>query len=614
MKKGLVFVFMGLLLCASWAFATDINDVVSLNKGNPPRPIERTGTCVVTSVDDTANTVSVWGATTWFVGDAHAIYMDPALDHDGDCSAPFYPFHVTSLDFLYAELTGDVANVGAVVTYEIQLACPKDLSSGSVSGDECHGPGAAFATYALVHTVTEADVADGGSFININLPTDVCVDRGFFVIARFIGWTGTGQAPQIVWHAQAAASLAPTERCDNWLWLGTALAADCWLLAGYEIGYGGGTPPPGFTANFPGSAFIFVNGDAGVACSPIASVCGALPNLYPGDDASDPINVNTSPWVADIDLCAYTSDYNYYLDAGAAPVTTRRWGSRVEDVVLDLNYSQNPAEACFAVVITPQCPPRRFFALRTWISDSFGPLYWGAPQYPGAGAAQTYNFTAGGLGCQFPDRYLLYIDGRGGCCCPLHITVSGDQPLPVELVGLTATAGNGTVRIDWTTRAESNILEYSLMRGSEEVARISGMGDSPTGHHYSYVDNSVVNGETYTYSLSALTMDGATIVFRATANATPTSSPVVTEYNLAQNYPNPFNPTTSITYSVKEAGAVTLKVFSVDGREVATLVNENQDANVYTVNFDGKGLASGVYMYTLEVNGFSATHKMVLMK
>jgi hypothetical protein len=620
MKKVIGLVALGLLLCASFATAVEVNDWTDVaGKGVPPRPADRTGSCTVTSVDDTANTVSVWGATTWFLGDAHAIYIDPATDQDaaGGCSAPFYPFRVTSVDFLFVELTDDTNQVGRTVTYEIQFVCPQDLAVGSVSGDECHGPGAVFATYTLSYTLLRSDFDENGigGFISLNLPVDVCVDRGFFIVARFTAWDGVGMAPQIVWHRQRAEG-GPVDRCDNWLWLGTALAADCWLLTGYEIGYGCGAdpPPPGFASCFPGSAFIFANGDAGdFTCTPI-SLCPARPNLYPGDDAGDPINVNTSPWVADINLCDYTSDYNYYYDAGAAPTTSRRWTGRNEDVVLDLNYSQNPIEACFAVVITPVCPPRAFFQLRSWIVDSFGPLYWGTPQYPGSGVSQVYDFTPTGLQCQFPDRYLLYIDARGGCCCPINVAVSGDLPLPVELVGLTATAGDGYVRLNWTTRQESNIMEYVVNRGEQEAGIVDGLGDSPTGHHYTFVDRSVVNGQTYTYNLSARTFDGSIVVFPMTVNATPTATPVVTEYSLSQNFPNPFNPSTSITYTVKEAGTVSLKVFSVDGREVATLVDETQDANIYSVSFDGAGLASGVYLYTLEVNGFTATHKMVLMK
>ena len=85
-------------------------------------------------------------------------------------------------------------------------------------------------------------------------------------------------------------------------------------------------------------------------------------------------------------------------------------------------------------------------------------------------------------------------------------------------------------------------------------------------------------------------------------------------YILEQNYPNPFNPSTSIRYSVPEAGQVTLKVFDVSGRQVAVLVNEMKQQGVYSVDFNASELASGVYFYRIEAGEFSAVKKMMLIK
>ena len=87
-----------------------------------------------------------------------------------------------------------------------------------------------------------------------------------------------------------------------------------------------------------------------------------------------------------------------------------------------------------------------------------------------------------------------------------------------------------------------------------------------------------------------------------------------TTYNLAQNYPNPFNPVTSIQYSIPSRSNVVLKVYDVLGNEVAVLVDEEKDRGVYTVTFDGSGLASGMYLYRLQAGNFVETKKMVLMK
>mgnify|MGYP000324279970 FL=1 len=85
-------------------------------------------------------------------------------------------------------------------------------------------------------------------------------------------------------------------------------------------------------------------------------------------------------------------------------------------------------------------------------------------------------------------------------------------------------------------------------------------------------------------------------------------------FKLGQNYPNPFNPTTNINYSIDQAGLVTLKVYDITGREVATLVNNRENAGDHSVTFDATNLASGVYIYTLQANGLRLTNRMTLIK
>ena len=107
------------------------------------------------------------------------------------------------------------------------------------------------------------------------------------------------------------------------------------------------------------------------------------------------------------------------------------------------------------------------------------------------------------------------------------------------------------------------------------------------------------------------------------------------EYRLFQNYPNPFNPSTRIRFSVRGSGLpagqagfeesgsgfmvqgsrlLTLKVYDLLGREVATLVNENLPPGSYEVTFDASGLPSGVYFYRLRAGEFTQTKRMVLMR
>jgi len=90
---------------------------------------------------------------------------------------------------------------------------------------------------------------------------------------------------------------------------------------------------------------------------------------------------------------------------------------------------------------------------------------------------------------------------------------------------------------------------------------------------------------------------------------------------LEQNYPNPFNPTTSIGFQIprlrrdrSDGGFVSLKIYDITGREVATLVLEKLAAGTYEYQWDASGLTSGVYFYQLKVGGFVQTKKLILLK
>jgi len=85
-------------------------------------------------------------------------------------------------------------------------------------------------------------------------------------------------------------------------------------------------------------------------------------------------------------------------------------------------------------------------------------------------------------------------------------------------------------------------------------------------------------------------------------------------YQLFSNYPNPFNPTTKITYSIKEEGLVTLKVYDILGKEVATIVNENKPEGNYEAEFNASELPSGMYIYKIQSGNFSEVKKMLLLK
>ena len=97
-------------------------------------------------------------------------------------------------------------------------------------------------------------------------------------------------------------------------------------------------------------------------------------------------------------------------------------------------------------------------------------------------------------------------------------------------------------------------------------------------------------------------------------NATINGNEIPDDYSLSQNYPNPFNPVTTIEYSIPKSGLVALDVYNVLGKNIATLVNESQDAGNYQIEFKGNNLPSGTYFYRFQSGNFIQVRKMILLK
>ncbi|MBL0063056.1 MAG: proprotein convertase P-domain-containing protein [bacterium] len=192
------------------------------------------------------------------------------------------------------------------------------------------------------------------------------------------------------------------------------------------------------------------------------------------------------------------------------------------------------------------------------------------------------------------------------------LTFTYDHILPVAFGSFDAVVGNEQVTLNWNTESETSVAGFEVLRDGAKVADVAAQNSS-SGANYSYTDGNLTNGTTYVYTLVSVDVNGDRVTL-ATQSATPVASSVVSEYALHQNYPNPFNPTTNIAFDMVEAGHVSISIFNVMGQKVGELVNGNMEAGRHVVNFDATGLSSGLYLYKMEANGFTAQSKMILMK
>jgi hypothetical protein len=109
-------------------------------------------------------------------------------------------------------------------------------------------------------------------------------------------------------------------------------------------------------------------------------------------------------------------------------------------------------------------------------------------------------------------------------------------------------------------------------------------------------------------------MDYATIKYNSGVTPVKNESSLLNQFTLEQNYPNPFNPKTVISYQLPVSGNVTLKVYDLLGREVATLVDEYRVAGRYEIEFNASELSSGIYFYKLQAGKYAETKKMILLR
>lgn len=196
------------------------------------------------------------------------------------------------------------------------------------------------------------------------------------------------------------------------------------------------------------------------------------------------------------------------------------------------------------------------------------------------------------------------------------------SPLPVELDGFVASTIKNEVILDWVTSNELNnshfVVERVKLTGNinkynavyTELGSISGSGNSNTIKRYKYVDKNVPSGK-YAYRLKQVDYNGNYQVFIMEADVI-VGTPA--KFSLSQNYPNPFNPSTKFNFELPVDANVELKIYDINGREVATLINESKQAGYYTEVFNGTGLASGIYFAKLVAGSFVDVKKITLVK
>ena len=195
-----------------------------------------------------------------------------------------------------------------------------------------------------------------------------------------------------------------------------------------------------------------------------------------------------------------------------------------------------------------------------------------------------------------------------------------NSPMPVELTTFTSKVSGRDVKLNWITSKEINNKGFQIERKNSEndwinAGYIGGKGTTEEFTTYIFEDKNLNAGK-YNYRLKQIDFNGNYTYYNL--NGTVEIS-IPAKFILSQNYPNPFNPITKINFQIPEDNYITLKVYDMLGKEIATLVNEKLKAGYYEIpfsinNYSGNQISSGIYFYKLSSEKFIATKRMTIIK
>lgn len=196
-----------------------------------------------------------------------------------------------------------------------------------------------------------------------------------------------------------------------------------------------------------------------------------------------------------------------------------------------------------------------------------------------------------------------------------------DAPLPVNLESFTFNVNSNNVNLKWVTSEEINNAGFEIYRLKDgddinnpalwtKTGYVTSKGNKSGITRYYYNDKKLDAGK-YHYKLKQIDYNGNFVYYSLSGLV---NIAIPEKFEMHQNYPNPFNPVTAIDYNIPANGRVTLKIFDMSGKEVTTLIDKEQAAGFYSVNFDASKLSSGNYIYRIESNNNSIVKILTLVK
>ncbi len=200
---------------------------------------------------------------------------------------------------------------------------------------------------------------------------------------------------------------------------------------------------------------------------------------------------------------------------------------------------------------------------------------------------------------------------------------SNGQALAVSFANMSALVLKNDVTIKWRTESEHNSFQWLVERSDDggtnysQVGTVPARGNSTVPTDYEYQDNNLAGGKVFFYRLGELDLNGDVTYYGPISVGPLAGRPNFYALGMAQ--PNPFTRSAAISYQLKEPGRVSIRVYSITGQLIKSLVDASQEADYYQATWDGTNnsgqkVAAGVYLYRMDVNGFSDMKKALYLR
>lgn len=197
------------------------------------------------------------------------------------------------------------------------------------------------------------------------------------------------------------------------------------------------------------------------------------------------------------------------------------------------------------------------------------------------------------------------------------------NPLGVSFSNMSALVSKNDVTIKWRTESEENSYQWLVERSDDgganftQIGTVPARGNSTVPTDYEYQDNNLIGGKVFFYRLGEQDLSGDITYYGPISVGPLVGKPSF--YALGQAQPNPFNRRASINYQLKEPGRVSIRVYSITGQLIKTVVDAVQEADYYQITWDGTNdrgqkVAAGVYLYRMDAGGFNDMKKAIFLR